>query len=199
MPTDVPVDPIRPATPARVAAVEAAIRDRRTSLLVDPEAPVPDELVDRLIDGATWAPNHKRTWPWRFTVLTGDARLRFGAALSASAEAGGADPGKVAKLRGKYARSATVLLVWQQLADDPVRRREDRDAVAAAVQNVLLAATAHGLGNYWASLPDHLVPPARRVAGLGDDHDLGALVYLGWPTGPAAAPPRPAAEVTRLH
>lgn len=194
-------DPLatRSAPPlALAAAVEQVVRQRRTSLLVDAEAPVPDELVDALIEAATWAPNHKRTWPWRFTVLTGDARSSLGGAMADLAAASGADDHKVAKLRGKYRRSATVLLVWVERADDEVRRREDRDAVAAAVQNLLLVATAHGLGSYWGTVADHLVPAVRSVAGVDDRHDLVALVYLGWPTGAVATPPRPAPPVTRL-
>ena len=51
------------------SAVDEVIRSRRTHLLMDPADEVPPELIERLIDLATWAPNHKRTWPWRFTAL----------------------------------------------------------------------------------------------------------------------------------
>jgi len=178
--------------------VEGVIRARRTSLLVDPTAAVPDELIERLITAATWAPNHKRTWPWRFTVLTGDARARFGAELAADAEAAGRPQSKAAKLRTKYLRSPTLLAVWVERSEDPVRAREDRDATAAAVQNILLAGTANGLGTYWASLPDDLVPAARRVAGVDDHHDPVAVIYIGWPTATVPAPERPPPQVTRL-
>jgi nitroreductase len=177
----------------------AAIRSRRTSLLVDPEADVPAPVLEVLLEAASWAPNHKRTWPWRFTVITGDGRWRFGEALAAvAASDGSTPPEKVAKLRVKYARSPVVVLVWQAVDAHPLRAREDRDAVAAAVQNLLLAATALGLGSYWASVPDDLVDAARRVAGLDVDHDLVALVYLGWPIGATAPPPRPAPSATWL-
>lgn len=177
---------------------EQVIRSRRTSLLVDPERAVDPDLIARVIDSATWAPNHKRTWPWRFTVISGDARSTLGNALAEAAAGTGADPAKVAKLRVKYRRSPVVVLVWVAVAGDEVRRREDRDATAAAVQTLLLAATARGLGSYWASIADALVPAARRVAGVDDGHDLVGLVYLGWPTGTVVAPDRPAAAVTRL-
>lgn len=180
-------------------AVEKVIRERRTSLLVDRDAPVPDDLVDRLIDAATWAPNHKRTWPWRFTVVSGDSRGRLGRAMADAGSGLGLDPAKVEKLPTKYERSAVILLVWVHLDGDEVRRREDRDATAAAVQNLLLTATAHGLGNYWATVPDALVPAVRATANVGDDHDLVALVYLGWPTGAVAVPERPRPAVTHLR
>ena len=181
------------------SAVDEVIRTRRTSLLMDPDDPVPSELVELLIELATWAPNHKRTWPWRFTVLSGDARWRFGEALAAVAPGAGIPPEKVAKLRTKYARSASVVLVWVAVDPQPTRAREDRDAVAAAVQNLLLAATSFGLGNYWATIPEVLDDAARRFAGVDPDHDLVALVYLGWPTGQVVAPPRPEPEITWLE
>jgi nitroreductase len=178
--------------------VEQVIRDRRTSLLVDREAPVADDLIDRLIEAATWAPNHKRTWPWRFTVVSGDSRGRLGLAMAEAGAELGLDPAKVEKLPTKYERSAVVLLVWVHLDGDEVRQREDRDATAAAVQNLLLTATAHDLGNYWATIPDALVPAVRRFAEVDDTHDPVALVYLGWPTGSVTAPERPAPVVTYL-
>lgn len=178
--------------------VEDLIRARRTSLRVDADAPVPAELVDRLIEAATWAPNHKRTWPWRFTVVTGDARARLGQAMAEAAATSGLAEKKAAKLRRKYLRSAALVLAWVARNDDEVRRREDRDAVAAAVQNLLLAATANGLGSHWASVADELVPAVRTVAGLDEGHDLVALVYLGWPTGSVPPPERPTPAVTYL-
>ncbi len=188
----------RPTPPDAASVVDQVIRTRRTSLLVDPDEAVPEELVDHLIDLATWAPNHKRTWPWRFTVITGDARLRYGDALAAVAPGLGIAPEKVAKLRVKYARSPVVVLVWLAVDADPVRATEDRDAVAAAVQNLLLGATSFGLGSYWATIPEALTEATRRFAHVDDDHDLVALVYLGWPTGTVAPPPRPPASVTRI-
>jgi nitroreductase len=179
-------------------AVDEVIRSRRTSLQMDPEDPVPDELISLLIELATWAPNHKRTWPWRFTVITGAARHRLGEALAVVAPDLGVPPDKVAKLRTKYARSPAVVLVWVKVDPQPVRAKEDRDAVAAAVQNLLLAATSFGLGNYWATVPEVLEDCVRRFAHLDDEHDLVALVYLGWPTGTAAVPERPEPEVTWL-
>lgn len=166
---------------------------------MDSDQPVPPELVGRLLEAASWAPNHKRTWPWRFTVVTGDARARLGEAVADQAADAGMTEAKVTKLRSKYLRSATLVLVWQAVvADDEVRRREDRDAVAAAVQNLLLAATANDLGSYWATVADSLVPAVRAVADVDDHHDLVALVYLGWPTGSVPPPQRPAPNVTHL-
>ena len=47
-------------------------------MLVDRERPVPRDLVDELCALAAWAPNHKRTWPWRFAIAEGEGRARLG-------------------------------------------------------------------------------------------------------------------------
>ncbi|MGI8755790.1 MAG: nitroreductase family protein [Acidimicrobiales bacterium] len=180
------------------SAIDQVIAARRTSLLVDADRPVADHLIDEVIEAATWAPNHKRTWPWRFTVISGDARSRFGETLAAAGGALGLKAAKVEKMRTKYLRSPVLVVVWVAVDTDEVRAREDRDATAAAVQNLLLAATARGLASYWGTLSDALFPGARAACVVGDDHNLVALVYLGWPTGEVAVPERPAPDVTRL-
>lgn len=176
----------------------AIVKERRTSLVVDPDAPVPDEVVDRLIELATWAPNHKRTWPWRFTVFTGAGRDRLGNAMAFAASAAGQPVNRVAKLRVKYRRSPVVIVVSSLADDDPVRHAENRDAVAAAVQNLLLGATAAGLASHWASLDEDVRPAVRALCGIGPADELVALVYVGWPTGDVAKPSRPAPEVRRI-
>ncbi|MBK6855150.1 MAG: nitroreductase [Microthrixaceae bacterium] len=190
-------DDLLPDHPAS-ESVPDVIRNRRTSLVVDPARPVDPEVVRGLIELATWAPNHKRTWPWRFTVLTGESRSHLGEAFAAVGESLDMDPMKVSSQRTKYLRSPVVVLVWVIGDPDPVRRREDRDATAAAVQNLLLAATSEGLASYWASISDHFHAPARALAGLDDNHDFVALIYLGHPIGQVAAPPRPDPEITWL-
>lgn len=176
----------------------AIVHERRTSLVLDPDAPVADDLIDRLIELATWAPNHKRTWPWRFTVFTGSGRDRLGNTMAFAAGAAGQPAHKVAKLRVKYRRSPVVIVVSSLADDDPTRHVENRDAVAAAVQNLLLGATAAGLASHWASLDEDVQPAVRALCGVGDSDELVALVYLGWPTGEVAKPSRPAPEVRRI-
>ena len=50
-----------------------AIKERRTIRRFKPE-PVPKELLEQLIKNAMWAPSAMNTQPWKFIVLTGQAR-----------------------------------------------------------------------------------------------------------------------------
>ena len=58
---------------AGAETVLQALRARRSVGRVKPEQP-PRALVERVIEAATWAPNHYHTRPWRFVVVAGEAR-----------------------------------------------------------------------------------------------------------------------------
>jgi nitroreductase len=182
-----------------LGGVERLVVARRTSLRVDPEREVPEELVDRLLRLAVWAPNHKKTFPWRFAVVRGDGRRRLGDLVAAFEERAGAPAERVAKARGKYARAPVVVLVGAADQADPVRRVEDRDAVAAGVQNLLLGATAVGLASHWATGEWMHDDAVKAFAGLTAGDELIALVYLGWPVGDVPLVPRPDPAVVHVR
>src|SRR6266545_5097508 len=62
----------------RFAGMDAisAIQRRRSVRHFRPD-PVPRETIERLLDCAVRAPNHKLTQPWRFAVITRAARSRL--------------------------------------------------------------------------------------------------------------------------
>ena len=41
------------------------------------DEPISDEIIHDLLENANWAPNHKKTEPWRFKVIQGAARQRL--------------------------------------------------------------------------------------------------------------------------
>lgn len=179
-----------------LSAFEQLAWRRRSSLLIDPERAVDLALVERLCGLVYLAPNHKRTLPWSVAVFTGPARARLGALLADDLVALQPDTpgGKVEKTKTKYGRAPVVVVVGCKRSDDPARQVEDRHAVAAGVENLLLAATAAGLATLWSSPP--VIDAASTCHAAGFDHgtELVAVVYLGWPSAspPAADRPRPA-------
>ena len=91
----------------------ALVHARRTNMKVDKQRAVPRELVEQLCELAQWAPNHKRTWPWRFALAEGDGRARLGEVIATAMETRGDEPEKVAKARTKYLRTPAVLIVMR--------------------------------------------------------------------------------------
>jgi len=182
-----------------LAEFELLASTRRTSLRVDPDVAVPFELVERLCVIATWAPNHKRTWPWRFALFTGEGRSRLGSTMADALQACGMDDEqKLDKFRRKYRRAPAVLVVGSEAGKDQKRTRENRDATAAAVQNLLLGATAAGLASFWSSGHAETDEAVAELCGWQPGTSTVAIVYLGWPNGDVEVPIRPDALVHHL-
>jgi nitroreductase len=175
------------------------VRSRRTSMFVEQDREVPVEVVEKLCELATWAPNHKKTWPWRFALFTGDGRSRFGETMADDmARAGFGDEGKRAKTRTKYLRTPATLVVACTPDDNEMLHAENRDAVAAGIEHVLLGATTLGLASFWST--PALTQPASTLQLCGFDpvDRIVGVIYLGWATGDAPVPDRPVPHITHI-
>jgi nitroreductase len=180
-------------------AVSDLIQRRRTSMLVDPNRQVPFDLVHRLCDLAQWAPNHKRTWPWRFALVDGDGRRRLGEVIADAMHVHGDPPEKVAKARTKYLRTPATLVVGSAPGESDLRTAENRDATAAGVQNLLLAATAAGLATYWGSCPNGANDVVAELCGFEAGTHVTAIIYLGWANATVEPATRPLVHVAHVH
>ena len=76
-----------------------AITSRRSTGAMLPDMP-PRVAIEAMLEAATYAPNHHRTEPWSFHVLTGDARTWLGEIAATSMEAQGEPEKAVTKARG---------------------------------------------------------------------------------------------------
>ncbi len=170
-----------------------AIASRRSLGRVRPD-PVPRETVEELLAAAVSAPNHHLTAPWRFVVLAGDARREVGQAHARAVARAKPDlpQAGLEKEAARLERAPVVVAAVVLGADDLVRAREDRDAVAAAIENMLLAAHGRGLGAMWRTGEMVNEPEVREALGLGPGDAIVGFVYLGHPAGPPPErPPRP--------
>ncbi len=79
-----------------------------------------------------------------------------------------------------------------------MRHAENRDAVAAGVQNLLLGATAAGLGSFWSSSMPEADAAVAQLCDWTEGTRTVAVVYLGWPIGEVPIPERPTPAITRL-
>ncbi|MGH2461343.1 MAG: nitroreductase family protein [Chloroflexota bacterium] len=178
------------------AAVAETIRTRRSNLNVDLERPVPRELIDELVELAISAPNHYRTNPWRFVVLTGPARARLGEiAARALAAQPDAKESFVERQRTQFLRAPAVIAVASAGDADPVKHFENKHAVAAGVQNIQLGATAAGLASAWrsgAAMVDPSVSATVKEAlGLEPTDEIVSFLYLGYPIAPPGSRTQP--------
>ncbi len=159
------------------------------------------EEIERLLEAAVQAPNHRMTEPWRFHVLGPDARRAFGEALGARKAKKVQDPeaagAVVEKVASTHAGLPAMIAVSMTLDDNPEILEEDYAATLMAVENLCLAAHAIGLGTHIKSGAVMDDPRAREAVGVLEGERIVATIHLGEPAAvPDAKPRRSAAEVT---
>lgn len=172
-----------------------AIRTRRT-VKDFTGAPISRELLNDFCEQASWAPTHRLTQPWRFAVLDQPAIVRLSAFFMATpAIAAVPDPAKgAAKLAKLVERlptlGAMIHATWVR-DSNPAIDLEEHAAASAAVQNLLLAATAAGVGSFWSTNPALSHPLTQAWCGSDPSIEgfLGSL-WLGIAAEQPLAPPR---------
>ncbi len=176
-------------------AFDAIFARRSTGRLTDP-APSGEDLT-RILEAAAAAPDHGELRPFRFVVLSGEAKDAFGQILADAyvirCEAVGAapTPGQLAKERTKLGRAPLVLVVGAvHRHSEVVPWEEQFAAAAAAAQNALLAATALGYGSMWRTGDPAYDPRVKAALGLGEHDAVVGFLYLGTPHEGDAKPRR---------
>lgn len=174
-------------------AIEA-MRTRRSIGRVT-EQEVPKDLIEKIIETATWAPNHFRTEPWRFFVLTGDGRKPLGEVLARIAARNMEDPtteeniAKLEKARNNPFRAPVIIAVAVEPSDNPKAiLQEEYAAVNAGVQNMLLAAHSLGLGAVWRTGKPCYDREISNLFSLSEKGEVIGFIYVGYPD--MTPPPR---------
>ncbi|MCP3741494.1 nitroreductase family protein [Rossellomorea sp. BNER] len=164
-----------------------AIKNRRSIGRVKPD-PIDKETITKLLEAATWAPNHYNTEPWKFFVLTEDGRRPLGRTLAEITKEAMEDPSseenekKLKKLEDKAFRAPVIITVAVTPSDNPKAEHiEEVGAVNAAIQNMLLAAHALGLGSIWRTGKACYHPKMKELFGLADKEEVLGFIYLGYP------------------
>ncbi len=174
----------------------ALIRRRRSNLLIDPTTVVSRDILQQLCDAVMWAPNHKRTWPARIAIMSGESRRALGDTIANVMAAQNENEVKVQKTRSKYLRAPHIIVTGVARGESDQRTRENQYAVAAGVQNMLLMAETHGLAALWGSPADGANSALTTLCSFDHDVEVIGLVYVGHPTGNVEPVARPATPLT---
>lgn len=152
--------------------------------------PIPDEVLTELLSAAIHAPNAGNAQPWKFVVVR-DPKLKeglvqaaYGQTFLSEAPVVVAVCADLERARKSYRERGVNLYCLQD--------------TAAAIENMLLAATAKGLGTCWVGAFEE-----RRVSevlGLSENLRPVALIPIGKPgEEPKPRPRRPLREVAEYH
>ena len=169
------------------------------------DTPLPRELVERVLAAAVQAPSGKNRQPWAFIVVQGDPvpeMVRVMREGIERARQAGHDLGSAEWTANAMERAPVTVFVF-----NPYHEHEPGDysgsewsvvdvqSVGAAIQNMLLAAQALGLGTLW--ICDVFYAYDELRAWLGRKDQLVAAVSIGYPDeSPDVRPRKPWPEVT---
>lgn len=187
------------------------IRARRSIRGLD-GPPLSSEEVEALIELALLAPAPHHTTPWRFAEVTQSRRAALARAMGevwrVDMTADGVPEAQQARALDRSRRrvegAPTLLLgciVGDGLASYPDERRDRAEwtmaahSFGAALQNLLLEASARGLGAYWMAAPLYAQDAVRDVLDLPEGWRPQALVALGRPRVDYEPFDRPAPDV----
>lgn len=177
---------------------------------------VKKEVLLRLIRAATWAPSAHNAQPWHFIIIS-DEKMKEKLAVSMGEKFredllvnGFSKEESEERVKASIKRmiSAPVLIIacltMRDMDKYPDERRQKAEyvlavqSVAAAIQNLLLAAHIEGLGACWRCAPLFVKDIVRKVLNIPEDVEPQALIEVGYPDERPLPPPRkPIEEV--LH
>ncbi|MDP2453714.1 MULTISPECIES: nitroreductase [unclassified Kaistella] len=141
---------------------------------------IDENVLEEILNSANFAPNHKRTKPWRLKIFRGEEKNQLGITLAniyqQTVNSQSFLEKKFLDITDKVAKSNAIITIsvnfsgllpeWEEIA-----------ATAMAVQNMYLTATAHEIGCYWSTpgMINHL----GEFLGLEENQKCIGLFYLG--------------------
>jgi nitroreductase len=182
--------PATTLTMPAAAAVLKAIASRASAVRLKEPGP-DDEQLMTILNAGVRAPDHGRLTPWRFVVIEGRARVTFGMAMAQSCgrQNPSFDERRLLAEAEKPLRAPLIVAVAARVVDhDRVPAAEQIMAVAAGVQNMLLAAHAQGFGAMWKTGACASDPFVIRALGFQPADVIVGFLYIG--TAEKLPPPR---------
>src|SRR5215472_17329720 len=174
-----------PGVPAQYAVVMSnpVFEAVRTVLAVREyrDQEIPDDVLDRIVEAGHLTASSMNLQPWHFVVVRDRQGLRALGGLLRT---------------GPYTAGAAAAIVV-------AHERESRFGVSdasRAIQSMVLAAWAEGVGSNWAGFGG--IEGVRQHVGLPDAYDVLAVVPLGYPAralGRGRKKRKPLGEVASLE
>jgi nitroreductase len=158
--------------------------------LIDP-IPTAEELQN-IYKAALRAPDHLALRPWRFLVVSGEARDRHGEIYAAAAQEDQPEINEKELLRerAKPLRAPVlVIAVAVTQAHDTVPEVEQLISTGASVNNMMLAAYSQGIGAMWRTGGMAYHPVVRAGLELSEHERIVGFLYLGQVQGGVRKPP----------
>ena len=160
-------------------AIQALHSRTASPRLIDP-APDAGEL-ETIFKAGLRAPDHGMLRPWRFLVIEGDARKKFGQVLADSLAPESEE--QKTKLLNAPLRAPLIIAAVAEIREHPkVPPVEQISATAAAVQNMSLAIHALGYASIWRTGQAAFNDGVKKALGFAPKDEIVGFLYVGTPT-----------------
>jgi len=178
-----------------------AIHQRRAVRQYLPD-PVSRDEIRTILDAARWAPSALNHQQWQFLVVTGKKIGEMGESFvriieeytrnweSSRMQGSAFTREEFVRFAATYGGAPVVIVVLTDTAKTADFQRANLESASAAMQNLLLAATALGLGTCWMTGPLQDEKALRRILEIPNDKEIVAITPLGYPASVPEAPPR---------
>ena len=143
--------------------------------------PVDDVLITRLLSAATRAPSARNVQPWRFLVIRErETKRQLGEVFD---QLGAQLYGSGAPDRTPWEDVPVLIAVFSErvFGEGEAAATALGASIFPAVQNLLLAAHALGLGTVLTTRWKSREAEVRPLLGLPDSASLHAIIPVGWP------------------
>ncbi len=154
----------------------------------DTERKIEDHIIQEMLINANWAPTHGLTEPWRFVVFASKGLKELGTfqaelykKLTPENEFKQAKYDKLAQRPLLASHVISIGMKRQEIKKIP--EVEEIEAVACAVQNMLLTAAAFNVSAFWTSGGITYEQDAKSFFGLDSSDKLLGFLYVGYPKG----------------
>ena len=162
-----------------------AIQKRRTIHCFSKKI-VPEDVIERSMFAANYAPCHRVTFPWRFTSLGINKRkLLYELQLSLKFGDKQRNDSLVKTIKDKILNPSHLLVATQVISDDQVQKLEDYAACACAIQNLSLSLVADGVGYKWSTGIITKDPKTYQIAEIDpNEEEIIGFIWIGYGTEP---------------
>lgn len=172
-----------------ITEIEDCIKDRRT---IRPDKytsrKVHKEVIERLLKAARWAPTHGATQPWHFKVFMEDGVSKIVDAIANTYKDTTPEDDfmqfKYDKIKKRSEQASVIIAICMKRQEsEKIPEIEEIEAVACAVQNMHLLATAYGLGGFWSTGKVAYTKEIKNFLQLGEKDKCLGFFHLGYPEG----------------
>lgn len=165
--------------------ISQVLQDRRAIRNYE-DTEIPNEMIEKLLEAATWAPNDRMREPWNFFVIKGEAKKRYEKIAEEYLIERFPTKPKLIESSLEVVKSTPLLIVVaaDQMPDDPDASEDNVFATCCAIHSMWLMAHELDLGFVWRTRGVGLVRDQRLAdfVSLPENKKIVGTVFAGFPS-----------------